>query len=291
MRHRLVIVALFLGSLLACSTPSEQASRTTVSTHRIISLVPAVTEMLFAIGAGPDVVGVSSFDRFPPEVESIPKVGALLDPDFERILTLRPTLVVAYASQEELLTRLERASIPTYRYQHAVTDALSDIPKAMRELGERAERSSEAAFAAATLERELDEVRRRVGTRRRPETALVFGREPGALRGIYVSGGVGFLHDLLLLAGGSNSFADVPRESLQASAEIMLTRRPEVILELRTSTPANASTDAERAVWNSLSAIPAVRTNRVYILTDPSLAIPGPRIGRAARTLFTLLHE
>ena len=62
--------------------------------QRIVSLVPALTEMLFAIGAGPQVVGVSSYDEFPPEVKSLPKVGALLDPDIERILALRPDLVV-----------------------------------------------------------------------------------------------------------------------------------------------------------------------------------------------------
>lgn len=291
MRPGLAVVVLLLASLAACGTTDGPQGHSTTSSHRIISLVPAVTEMLFAIGAGPDVVGVSSFDRFPPEVASVPKVGALLDPDFERILALRPTLVVAYESQEELLARLARASVPSYRYRHAVTNALSGIPRAMRELGDRVGRSQEAAAAAAALEREFDSVRTRVATRRRPGTALVFGREPGALRGIYVSGGVGFLHDLLELAGGTNSFADVPRESLQASAEMMLTRRPEVIIELRTTTPGDAATDAERAVWNSLTAIPAVRTNRVYIFTDPSLAIPGPRIGQAARTLSAALHE
>ena len=70
---------------------------------------PAVTEMLFAIGAGPQVVAVSSYDEFPPEVKSLPRVGALLDPDVERILALRPDLVISYGSQTDLQAQLERA--------------------------------------------------------------------------------------------------------------------------------------------------------------------------------------
>jgi iron complex transport system substrate-binding protein len=258
--------------------------------HRIISLVPAATEMLFAMGAGPEVVGVSSFDRFPIEVESLPKVGALVDPDFERILTLRPTLVVVYGSQDELINRLGRTSIGMYRYQHAVEDGLADIPRTLRALGERVGHAAGAEAVAAGIEQDLDEVRALVRGRPRPATALVFGREPGALRGIYVSGGVGFLHDLVEVAGGRDVFDDIQRESLQASTEVMLARRPEVILELRTSSTTSEAIETERSVWNRLPALPAVRNNRVHILTDPALAIPGPRIARAARAFMAALH-
>ena len=81
---------------------------------RIVSLIPAVTEMLFAIGAGDQVVGVSTFDTYPKEATTRPRVGGLFDPNFEAILTLRPDLVVVYGSQEELIRRLGRASIPIY---------------------------------------------------------------------------------------------------------------------------------------------------------------------------------
>ena len=75
--------------------------------------------MLFAIGAGDEVVGVSSYDQFPPEALTKPKVGALVDPDFERILSLRPDLVVVYGTQIDLIARLERARIPTSQYELA----------------------------------------------------------------------------------------------------------------------------------------------------------------------------
>ena len=82
------MVGSWVGAPLAQAPPS-----------RIVSLVPAATEMLFAIGAGPRVVAVSSYDHEPPAVERLPRVGALLDPDLERIMGLRPDLVVVYGTQ------------------------------------------------------------------------------------------------------------------------------------------------------------------------------------------------
>jgi iron complex transport system substrate-binding protein len=256
----------------------------------VVSLVPAVTEMLFAIGAGSDVVGVSSFDRFPPEVATLPTVGALIDPDFERILTLRPTLVVVYGSQDALIARLHNASIDLYRYQHAAGGSLEHISRTMRDLGTRLGRAPSANAAALALEQELSDVRQRVGNRPRPSTTLVFGREPGALRGIYVSGGSGFLHELIETAGGRNTFADVARESVQASAETILARRPAVIIELRTTATSPDRVEAERAVWHRLAGVPAVRDGRITFLTDPAMSIPGPRIGHAARLLAAAIH-
>ena len=79
--------------------------------ERIVSLVPAATEMLYAFGAGPRVVAVSSYDAFPPAVKPLPKVGALLDPNVERIIALKPDLVVVYGSQDDLKRQLTRARV------------------------------------------------------------------------------------------------------------------------------------------------------------------------------------
>jgi iron complex transport system substrate-binding protein len=283
---RVIVVCSLLFA--ACRTDDSTAPPNTPA-QRIISLVPAVTEMLFAIGAGDDVVAVSSFDEYPAEVANLPRVGALIDPDFERILTLRPTLVVVYESQTDLIARLERASIGMFPYRHSVGAGLGEITETMRRLGTRTGHADTAAATADRIEQEIDLVRSRVAGRARPSTVVVFGREPGTLRGIYVSGGVGFLHDLLVAAGGENVFADVRRENLQASVETLLSRAPEVILELRTSDSA-ADPVAGRDAWNRLASMPAVRDGRIHVLTDPSLSIPGPRIAAAARAFAAVLQ-
>jgi iron complex transport system substrate-binding protein len=256
--------------------------------QRIISLVPAVTEMLFAFGAGDQVVGVSSFERYPPEAREKTSVGALVDPDVERILALRPDLVVVYGTQSDLIARLTRANVPLFRYAHA---DLSDVTDTMRLVGARVGREDEAARVIAGIEGAIEDVRRRVAGRPRPRTALVIGREPNALRGIYVSAGFGFMHDMLEIAGGADAFADINRQSLQVSAEMMLARAPAVIVEAHPPegwTPERLA--REREVWSALTAIPAVRDGRVHILTDDRVLVPGPRLAQGIRLLAQTLH-
>ena len=131
-------------------------SRSQPAPARIISLVPAVSEMLFAIGAGPQVVAVSSFDDYPPEVLKLPRVGALLDPDLERILSLRPDLVIVYESQADLRRQLERASIPMFVYKHA---ALADVTVTIRQLGTRVGRDEGATTSTGLIDAKLAEIR------------------------------------------------------------------------------------------------------------------------------------
>jgi iron complex transport system substrate-binding protein len=254
---------------------------------RIVSLIPAVTEMLFAIGAGPQVVAVSSFDDYPPEVRRLERVGALLDPDLERILALRPDLVAVYATQTDLRRQLERAGVPAYSYRHA---GLADVTATIRDLGGRTGRVEDATRVAAGIERSMQDLRRRTAGRPRPRTLLVIGREPLAIRGVYASGGVGFLHDMLAAAGGDNVFADVKRQSVQASSELILARRPEVIVELRAGDVPEAQRQKEIESWANLTALPAVRSGRVYFITDPRTVVPGPRVAEGAEIIARALH-
>jgi cobalamin transport system substrate-binding protein len=254
---------------------------------RIVSLIPAVTEMLFAIGAGDQVVGVSSFDHYPPAVEKLQRVGALLDPDLERILALRPDLTIVYGSQTDLRQQLERGQIPVFVYTHA---GLADVTVTMRQLGARVGRAPEAERAAHDVEAALDDVRRRVAGRPKPRVLVVFGRESGALRGIYASGGVGFLHDMLDAAGGVNVLADVRRQSVQATTELILARRPDVIVELRGTPATEEEARAMRADWRAVRAVPAVRNDRVHIISDERTVVPGPRVAQGTRLLASALH-
>ncbi|HUF46697.1 MAG TPA: helical backbone metal receptor [Vicinamibacterales bacterium] len=256
--------------------------------QRIISLVPAVTEMLFAIGAGDQVIGISSFDRYPPEALTRTRLGALVDPDVERILSLRPDLVVVYGTQDDLIARLSRADIALFSYEHA---GLADITATIRRLGDRIGRRDEALRVVADIDAGIEAVRRRMAGRPRPRTVLVFEREPGSLRGMFASAGHGFLHDMLDVAGGENIFGDVDRQSLQVSMEVLLARAPDVVIELQPAgdwTPERLA--RERALWNTLSGLPAVRHNRVHILVNSALPVPGPRVLQGIRLLADALH-
>ena len=277
---------LCVGALYVVSGFSRTAVASAQSPpQRIISIIPSTTEMLFAMGAGPRVIGVGNFDRYPPEALTRTKVGGLIDPDVERIIALKPDLVVVYGTQTDLRTQLERAKIPMFLYQHA---GLADITSTIRELGNRVGMPKEGNALADRIEADIADVKKRVAGRRRPRTLLVFGRDAETLRGIYASGAVGFLHDMLEAAGGTNVFADVARQSIQTTSELAVARAPDVIVEIGIET---ASTSARNLrAWDSLPSIPAVRNKRIYELRGDGMMNPGPRIGGSVRRVAEVLH-
>ena len=276
-------VVLLVGLLLAFGT--APLARQAVAPQRIVSLIPSVTEMLFAIGAGPRVIGVGNFDRYPPEVLRRAKVGGLIDPDVERIISLKPDLVMVYGTQTELRTQLERANVPMFLYEHS---GVPDITATIRAIGRRvgAQRAGDAL--ASQIEASIAETRKRVAGKPRPRTLLVFGRDSETLRGIYASGGVGFLNDMLEIAGGANVFADVKRQSIQATSELVLARAPDVILEIGIDTASSKARNL--GAWNTLASVPAVRTRRIYQVRGDEMMNPGPRVAQAIRRMADVLH-
>jgi iron complex transport system substrate-binding protein len=295
-RHRRFAVAVAcaaLGAALAsCGQPMVPSagaqSRAGAPARRIVSIVPAVTEMLFAIGAGPQVAAVSSYDNWPPEVRSLTRVGALLDPDIERILRLHPDLVVVYGTQSEFETKLGRAGIRTFPY---VLGGLDNLMATIRRLGPLVGRTAEADRVADSLQARFDAIRARVAGKRRPRTLLVFGREPGTLRAIDASGGLGFLGDIVALSGGDNVFGSEKRESVRVGTESILAAAPEVIIDIhygRTLGPEQI--DRERAAWKALPAVPAVRMGRVALLVGDEYVVPGPRLADAAEAIADVIH-
>ena len=292
MKTRLLALtaALALVAVGPSASARAQAARAQSSHPTVVSLVPALTEMLFAIGAGPQVIGVSSYDDHPPEVARLLRMGALLDPNTERILAARPGLVLTYGSQKDLQMQLRRAGIGVFDYRHA---GLAGIFRVMRELGKATGHVDEAERAAADLEKRLAAVRARTALLPKPRTLLVMGREPLTLRNLNASGGVGFLHEVLEIAGGVNVFADVHREAVSVSNEILLSRAPEAVIDLHygASEPTDrARAQKELAVWQTVSSVPAVRRKRVLPLYGDQFVVPGPRIAQATEEMARALH-
>jgi iron complex transport system substrate-binding protein len=255
---------------------------------RIVSLIPAVDEMIFAMGAGDRLVGVSNYGRFPPEAARLPKVGGLIDPDTERLIALRPDLVIVYATQKELTQRLDRLGIQYYSYEHR---ALADIMTTIRRIGARIGSADRANALADSMDRSLAGIRATTVKLPHPSTLLVFGRDPGSLRNVNASGGYGFLHDMLEIAGGTNVFADVKTQSVQASTEMLLARHSDVIIELHYGDDANNVDAAKDATaWSALASIPAVRNHRILTLVGDEFVVPGPRVVEATRKLARALH-
>ena len=123
-----------------------------------------------------------------------------------------------------------RAGIPVFSYRHG---GLEDVTATILKLGHRTGHAAEAHTVAKEIERDLVAIRASVLGRTPARTLIVIGREPGIIRNVYASGGIGFIHDMLEAAGGENVFGDVAREATQPSSETILAAAPEVIIELR----------------------------------------------------------
>ena len=201
---------------------------------------------------------------------------------------MRPDLVIVYGTQTELRRGLDRAGIAYYTYEHR---AMPDIMATIRSIGARIGYAAQANALAASMEQALAGVRTAVAGKRRPRTLLVFERDRSSLQNIYASGGYGFLADLLDAAGGDNVFSDLKQQSVQASTEMILARRPDVIIELRYGQSAKDSNPSrDLRAWDAIGSVPAVKARQIHVLVGDEFVVPGPRIVDAARRLSQVLH-
>lgn len=280
-RRLLILLTLALSPAAAGVTHASAEAAPT----RIVSLVPAVTQMLYAIGGGGRLVAVSNYDREPAEVNALARVGGLLDPDTERILALRPDLVIVYEAQHELEQRLTQAHIRYYEYAHK---DLANVMATMRALGDILGTHNTAERVARGIEQKLQAIAARVAARPKPLVLLVISRDPESLRNIYANGGYGFLHDMIDIAGGRDVFADIKRENVQPSTEQILARRPEVIIELRYGAASIGRDDL--SPWQTLQSLPAVKNHRLYQLVGDRFVDAGPHVADATEQFARTIH-
>lgn len=273
----------------------ENAARTSPGSsdrvfRRVVSLTPSLTEIVFALGAGERVVGVSDFCDYPPEVKTRPRVGTFLQPSVEKILALRPDLILVDAVQQDVAAALQAAGGGVQVLAIPMND-LEQVRLAILKVGSGlGDRQTEAAALLAQLDGELGEVRRLIrsrGDRPPPKVLFVVDRQLGGLRGVVAAGPGTYLDELVRLAGGANIFADLKVRYAKVAVEAIEERQPEVIFDTVHSDPAQSS--SLRADWLTLRNVPAVQNGRIYVLSDREFVTPGPRLGRALRQLVQLL--
>ncbi|PYS31268.1 MAG: hypothetical protein DMG11_01880, partial [Acidobacteria bacterium] len=212
--------------LTACAIPASK-SDTPGAPQRIISIVPSVTEMLFAFGLEGKVIAVSDYDEFPPEVTTKQRIGALLNPNIEKIMELKPDLVITYGTQDVLRDRLQSVGIHFYPFVHGNVDHTLQF---MLDLGRTVGTEVRARQVVQDIRSTFDEVRRNAPAAR-PKVVLITYRGAGVLGAFYTVGSRAFQHDLIEMAGGRNLFADVEAETLQPTLEEVISRKPDIIIE------------------------------------------------------------
>jgi iron complex transport system substrate-binding protein len=244
-----------------------------VPARRIASLNPATTELLFAIGAGPAVVGRTTWCDYPAAAAAVTNLGDGISPNLEAILAVHPDLVVLYnsARNAEAASRLRAAGIPAIRLN---TDALTDVGRVARLLGRLSGRGSAADSMAAVFDTALAAATTVPGAASPKVLLLVWEQPPITI------GRGSFLSELVERAGGHNLFDDVAASSGAVSIEAVAARDPDLILTT-TEGPASFVTRPEWQV------VRAVRQRRLLQINGSKFNRPGPRspmaIGELAR--------
>ncbi|MFL6450321.1 MAG: ABC transporter substrate-binding protein [Bryobacteraceae bacterium] len=269
------LILLFVTALTAWAAGAE----------RIVSTAPSVTETLFAMGLGPHVVGVTIFCNFPPEAAKLPKIGSLLHPDVEAIVALHPDLVVVQDKYRSLPEQLSRLHI---NYVEVPSDDLQGIFAGARKIG-RATGSTEAAEQLiSSTETRLDRVRKQAAGSPKPRVAFIVGHTGNRLEGLIAGAAHSYFSDLIEIAGGTDIFADAVSPYPRISLEEILSRNPDVILEL--AGPEKEKQEEIVRLWSEHRSIRAVANGRVYAIPPGPFLIPGPRAAEAAESLVKLLH-
>jgi iron complex transport system substrate-binding protein len=255
--------------------------------RRIVSLAPNMTEVLFALGAGPRTVGVTRFCDHPPEARALPRVGGFLDPSLEAVVALRPDLVlgVPNASNRTVLERLGELRIPVLLVE---AHRLEDVYSLLLEVGRAVGALPAAKEVVARMRARVERVAKAVQGAPRTRVLCAYGRDP-----LIVAGPRSYTDELLALAGAEN----IAREGLTRyptySMERVLVLAPEVLIDASMEGAPSAgrpSAQALRERWGRFASLPAVKKGRLHWIDPQLVARPGPRLVDALEEIARILH-
>jgi iron complex transport system substrate-binding protein len=261
--------------------------------QRIVSTAPSITEILFALGEGRHVVGVSNFCAYPPKVTKLPRVGTYLQPDAEAIVRLKPDLVVLEKIFSQLTNRLNAFHI---RYVEVPEGGLDDVYSAIRIIGEATQANDRASDLIKRMEGTFSRMQSRAAEIPHPRALLIIGRTPGTLSDLIAVGPGNYLDQLVQIAGGANVLGRAGLPSYpRISLETVLRENPDVIIDLTGMEQSEAQRSRERAdtlaLWAKHSDLAAVRHQRIYAAATNAFVVPGPRAIEAAEILWQYFHS
>lgn len=248
---------------------------------RIISLAPSVTEVLFALGVGSRVIGVSTYCDYPPEAVHVDKVGTFLSPNIERILTKKPDLVIAVPSPGNR-SAVESMRDLGLRVLVVDPESVASILESVRTIADAVGVSESGRALQEQIQARLAAVRERLSGVTPRSVLMAVDHRP-----LIVAGAGTYQDELILLAGGTNLGARAGTHWPNVGIEFVVAQAPEVIVDTTMgSDEAAKPTD----FWDPFVTIPAVREHRIYGARAFVLLRPGPRIVEGVETMARFIH-
>jgi iron complex transport system substrate-binding protein len=279
-----VLIATYLPMLQA--TLTKPAKSVTGSKMHIVSLSPGSTEMLFALGLGDSIVGVTDYCNYPPEAKQIERVGGYGTPNIEKLLDLSPDLVVAAGfDRKDVFQTLQKSGI---RVLELRINNIDDMFQALQKIGDGTGKRRQAEDLVGSMQAELKNIATQTGNLRRQSPPSVFVElwdDP-----LTTVGGTSFLDDIISRAGGINVAHELPQPHLRISAEKVIEWNPDAIIVVHMARNASPTSQiAGRIGWSDMKAV-----QQGHIICDISsdlLLRPGPRLIEGVKVLAQRLRE
>ncbi len=245
---------------------------------RIVRLSPNVTEIIFALNEGDRLVGVTLFCNYPPEANQKPKMGGVLDTNFEAIIGLKPDVVIDLSSQGSRVAKLEKLGLKTFTVGN---ETITDVFQAIDSLGELLGRQADAFELKTDLIENIDYIDKKVSGLERPTVAFVADHGPGVLQDVFVAGSGNFINEIIELSGGVNIFEDVGSGYPQVGLEAFLKMDPDFIFD---------ATEKGEDVYAEIDELKAVRKSNIFFCYDHIILVPGPRLPQTLEYFAKCMH-
>jgi len=259
--------------------------------QRIVSTAPSITEMLYALGLGDKVVGVTKYCRYPPEARLKPKIGDYTSPNLEAIAALRPDLVIIQTNPIHLAEKLAALHLKSLEVNQ---DKIADVYHSIQVVGGATGAQAAAAKLTQSIQEKLAAVQKHAAGLPKTRVMFVIGRSPNRLDGLIVVGSASYLNEIIDLAGGENVFRDTRAAYPSVGLEEVLARNPQVVVDMGDMSDTVDVTEQHKRevvnLWQRLSTLDAVKQHRVYAVASDIFVVPGPRVVNAAEEFARMLH-
>jgi iron complex transport system substrate-binding protein len=257
--------------------------------QRIVSLAPHISEMVFKLGAGDRLIGRTDFCNYPTQAEQIESVGGYLNIDFEKLVSLKPDLVLQFPNAQNK-QKLETLG---FRVEDIPNETIDNILNSIIKIGKIIGLEHRARQVCDGINDTLKMVQNRGDRLSGKLTALLLvGRERQSLQGLYASGKSTYLGEIWELCGGTVAFREMNARYFAFSKEDLIKKKIDVILEFHRGWNLNQQDlQKEKSVWNVFSNLGAVNKGNIFIFNDDFFLVPGPRVTRIALRFSQILEQ
>jgi iron complex transport system substrate-binding protein len=270
-----LIIIIFVIAINTCNT-RHSSPATSANPQRIVSLAPSITETLFAFGLGSKIVGVTNYCKYPDSALSIEKIGGYADANLEKIVSLKPDLVIGTIEHVVQIKYLERAGINVLTVNYSSLDSTQN---SFLRIGKTCGIDSCAISLVAKFRESISQLDT-ILSGSRPSVMLCVGRAnpgEGVIRSVYIAGKSTLYNEIINAAGGKNAFSDSLPQYPKLSPEGIMYLNPDIIIDIASAMSNYNCSDLIKD-WQGLKNVKAVERNNIFCIDKGYATVPGPRI-------------